>query len=216
MKITRRTNRARAGFTLIEMIGVLAVIAILAALLIPKIFEAINNARVNNAAVNTQTVRTAIADHYAKFGGLTADPAGGQLDSDDYDRYDLVLMRGGFLDKPFAVKIAMEPDPVSPEDSTRVRLLPIDFDAEDPEPVDFDDGSYSLTGTGENDVFGSAVIEAILVGVTINDAKELNDRIDGLSLGSGSATGADTLGRVKYDEVTEDGVTTVYVYLTHR
>jgi prepilin-type N-terminal cleavage/methylation domain-containing protein len=68
MKITRRTNRARAGFTLIEMIGVLAVIAILAALLIPKIFEAISNARVNNAAVNTQTVKTAIADHYAKFG----------------------------------------------------------------------------------------------------------------------------------------------------
>src|SRR5580765_4982667 len=71
MKIqTKRTGRAARAFTLIEMIGVLAVIAILASLLIPKIFEAINNARVNNTAVSYNTVKTSLADHYAKFGSL--------------------------------------------------------------------------------------------------------------------------------------------------
>src|SRR3989442_1205450 len=62
--------RRSVAFTLIEMIGVLAVIAILAALLIPKIFEAINNARISNALVSYNTVKTACMDHYAKYGGI--------------------------------------------------------------------------------------------------------------------------------------------------
>ncbi len=57
LQVTRKSNRQ--AFTLIEMIGVLAVIAILAAVLIPKVFSAINNARVNNAAMSVQTVKTA-------------------------------------------------------------------------------------------------------------------------------------------------------------
>src|ERR1044071_4050175 len=64
--LNRAGSRRNQGFTLIEMIGVLAVIAILAAVLVPKVFEAINNAKVNNAAMSCQTVKTAIIDHYAK------------------------------------------------------------------------------------------------------------------------------------------------------
>src|SRR5260370_30670083 len=72
---TSPANRAinQSGFTLIEMIGVLAVIAILAAVLIPKVFEAINNARVNNAAMTINAVKTACIDHYAKFGSFPLD-----------------------------------------------------------------------------------------------------------------------------------------------
>jgi prepilin-type N-terminal cleavage/methylation domain-containing protein len=66
MKITLVQKRKAQAFTLIEMIGVLAVIAILAALLIPKVFEAINNSRINNAAVSYNTVKAALSDHYAK------------------------------------------------------------------------------------------------------------------------------------------------------
>ena len=75
MKTDRFTLKKKEtqAFTLIEMIGVLAVIAILAALLIPKIFEAINNSRINNAAMSCQTVKTSIADHYAKFGSIAVD-----------------------------------------------------------------------------------------------------------------------------------------------
>src|SRR6266498_5403892 len=70
MKTYRLKKKEAKAFTLIEMIGVLAVIAILAALLIPKIFEAINNARVNNALVSYNTVKTAVMDHYAKYGAI--------------------------------------------------------------------------------------------------------------------------------------------------
>src|SRR6516225_12189726 len=66
-------NHQNKGFTLIEMIGVLAVIAILAAVLIPKVFEAINNARVNNAAMTVNSVKTACVDHYAKYGSFPID-----------------------------------------------------------------------------------------------------------------------------------------------
>src|SRR5438128_10991318 len=101
-------QRRKAGaFTLIEMIGVLAVIAILATLLIPKVFTAISNARVNNAAVSTQTVKTALADHYAKFGSIPIDgsvtpPQTLPLPQAPYDN---ILLSEGFLDKPFAAKI---------------------------------------------------------------------------------------------------------------
>ncbi len=71
MRINRTSGKQYIqGFTLIEMIGVLAVIAILASMLIPKIFEAINSARVNNAAVSYNAMKTAVMDHYGKYGSI--------------------------------------------------------------------------------------------------------------------------------------------------
>jgi prepilin-type N-terminal cleavage/methylation domain-containing protein len=95
------------GFTLIEMIGVLAVIAILASLLIPKIFEAINNARISNTAVSINTLKTALADHYAKFCSLasTNGIALTIIPGPGTTNFDNVLLGEGFLDKPFQVKI---------------------------------------------------------------------------------------------------------------
>src|SRR5436309_9477324 len=98
-KVINHKNNQRA-FTLIEMIGVLAVIAILAALLIPKVFEAINNSRINNAAVSYNTVKTALTDHYAKWGslvssnGTTIVPGAGTALV-----FDKVLLMEGYLDK---------------------------------------------------------------------------------------------------------------------
>ncbi|HXJ72477.1 MAG TPA: prepilin-type N-terminal cleavage/methylation domain-containing protein, partial [Candidatus Dormibacteraeota bacterium] len=106
MKIQVRPSKHTRGFTLIEMIGVLAVIAILAALLVPKIFEAINNARVNNAAVSYNTAKTALADHYAKFGTMLSSNGtpivAGVGESTNFDK---VLVAEAFMDKPFIVKI---------------------------------------------------------------------------------------------------------------
>src|ERR1044071_7508845 len=99
MKITRKQNQLKRAFTLIEMIGVLAVIAILAAVLVPKVFEAINNSRINNAAMSCDTVKTAVADHYAKWGGLNQDGSSGTAVTltAPNDTYDQVLLREQFL-----------------------------------------------------------------------------------------------------------------------
>ena len=75
MKPTTFTKSRNQGFTLVEMIGVLAVVAILTAMLIPKIFETINSARINSAAAGINTVKNAVANHFAEYGGF-ADATG--------------------------------------------------------------------------------------------------------------------------------------------
>src|SRR6266516_885777 len=116
MKIHQLKKKEVKAFTLIEMIGVLAVIAILASLLIPKIFEAINNARINNAVVSYNTVKAACMDHYGKYGAIDAttngaavapgvSPNSGAASAPGLAFYDEALLIEGFLDKPFAVKV---------------------------------------------------------------------------------------------------------------
>lgn len=191
---------------MIEMIGVLAVIAILAALLIPKVFEAINNSRINNAAVSYNTVKTALTDHYAKWGslvssnGTTIVPGAGTALV-----FDKVLLMEGFLDKPFIVKVG---------DGTgnHVEVMP---GLATNTVASVSNTAYDLDGGGiENDAgpVAAAVVQAVITGVTENDAKDLNDRLDGPTLGSALGTD-DTKGRVKYAAGTP---TTVYIYVTHR
>jgi prepilin-type N-terminal cleavage/methylation domain-containing protein len=220
MKInTPTTNHAATsrpqGFTLIEMIGVLAVIAILAAVLIPKVFEAINNSRINNGAMTYNTVKTAIADHYAKFGSIAVDgtttPA--TTLALPTEQFDMTLLKEAFLDKPFAAKIG---DGTSDATHARVRL----FDISALTSTSVVDGTantgFALSGSAgaTNEITGSVCAEAVITGVTASDAKDLNDRLDGPALGS-AINAADTKGRVKY-AAPVGGVTDVYIYLTHR
>src|SRR5271155_5112005 len=105
MKIAlNQTKSSKRAFTLIEMIGVLAVIAILAGLLVPKIFNAINNARINSTAESIATVKTAIADHYAKYGTLLSSN-GTTITTLPQANFDQILLTEGFLDKAFASQL---------------------------------------------------------------------------------------------------------------
>jgi hypothetical protein len=204
------TNKTRTdgtgAFTLIEMIGVLAVIAILAALLVPKVFSAINDARINSVCINCDTVKTAVADHYGKYGKMdwifgtnqVQIPAGGV-----YSGYDTnVLMSEGLIDKPFIAKIAGG----DPQATSNIQLA----------TGGHENGAagYQLDGVTNRTAGAQYVVEARLDQVTAADAKELNDRIDGVSLGAAFGQ-ADNKGRVEYVQPA-NGVTTVYVYLTHR
>src|SRR5688500_1635131 len=145
MKISYK--KKASGFTLIEMIGVLAVIAILAALLIPKIFEAINNARINNACITLGTVKSAIADHYAKFGSLPYDgslavPAAIAVPAAGTPDFDGVLLREQFIDKPFAVKVGTA--------LADVRLFLADAAAATAPALDGANAVYNLDGAAPN------------------------------------------------------------------
>ena len=214
-KVINHKNNKHA-FTLIEMIGVLAVIAILAAVLIPKVFEAINNSRINNASMTCGTVKTAIADHYAKFGGLPVDgsvtPAV-TIATFPNDTYDQILLKEQFLDKLFAVKIG---DGLNSVTNTHVQLTTNNVVGT--AVLGNATSGYFLSGTGAtatNECNGSHIVQAIITGVAGADAQALSERIDGNAMSAANATTADLAGRVKYDAPVS-GVTTVYVYLTHR
>src|SRR5207247_3987293 len=155
MKINSSRKSARKGFTLIEMIGVLAVIAILASLLIPKIYEAINNARISNSALSYNTVKTALADHYAKYGSLTSSNAVNL--TPPILNYDQVLLAEGFLDKPFQVKIGTAGNTNT---FVEVRAAVVGTTTPDGSNVP----AYDLDGNGApaNDATGSAVVQCVI------------------------------------------------------
>lgn len=91
-------NNQRRGFTLIEMVGVLAVIAILAALLVPKIFAAINESRFSNTVASINSVKAACMGHFGKTGNLGTNVGAG---------FDAELISAGQLERPFATKIGV-------------------------------------------------------------------------------------------------------------
>jgi prepilin-type N-terminal cleavage/methylation domain-containing protein len=217
MKTNLSRKPTRSAFTLIEMIGVLAVIAILAALLIPKVFAAINSAKVSNTSTSLNTVKTAAIDHYAKFGNLNVDGSVTPpvpLTAAQQDRYDQVLLKEQFLDKLFAVKIG---------DGTTNTLVRLSAAVAVATAADGSNAAYNLDGdaiaTPANDAGGTHVLEAVISGVTLADARDLNRIIDGTDpdLGESVATPgseSDVAGRVKYTMAA--GVADVLVYLTHR
>jgi prepilin-type N-terminal cleavage/methylation domain-containing protein len=78
MSITK-INSSKA-FSLIEMIGVLAIIGILASVVAPKVFDAIRDAKITGAAAVNNAVKSATVDYARKYRILPIDgtrlPAG--------------------------------------------------------------------------------------------------------------------------------------------
>ena len=204
MKNSILTSPRRRGFTLVEMIGVLAVIAVLAGLLVPRVFSAIGQSRINTAALGYNSLKSASLLYFGKYGKFAG--TGGTLASSAMsNNWDsAVLLAEGFVEKPFDTQLAT---------LTAVNMV----DAAGSVSVTANAaGTYNLAGStaGLNTVIGSSVIEAVLTGVSADDAKELNDRIDGATLGAALGS-SDIKGRVKFNIAT--GATgTVHLYIAHK
>jgi len=69
-KLIRKSNK---GFTLIEMIGVLAIIGILASVVAPKVIEAIRDAKVTSSLANLNTIKSAAINYYARYNAYVPD-----------------------------------------------------------------------------------------------------------------------------------------------
>lgn len=182
------------GFTLIEMVGVLAVIAILAAILVPKIFAAIEESRYNNAIASVNGVKAATMNYFAQKGAFTVDAGA--------TKFDNRLISNGDLERPFATRIgsgwecnALAAADAGVADGNRFSKL---------------DGTANVKASG-------IVIQCKIAGVPGADAWELSKRIDGTAMSAANAAALDDLGRVIYDEPDADtGLTDVYVYIAHK
>lgn len=62
--------KRQGGFTLIEMIGVLAVIGVIMALVLPKVFDIISDSKANALAASIKTYETAVVQYYSDIGSL--------------------------------------------------------------------------------------------------------------------------------------------------
>jgi MSHA pilin protein MshA len=65
-------ERVKKGFTLIELVMVIVIIAILAAIAIPKFIDLRNNAKQAACDGNVATIRAALAAYYAKTAAETS------------------------------------------------------------------------------------------------------------------------------------------------
>jgi prepilin-type N-terminal cleavage/methylation domain-containing protein len=225
MKYRSPSDRIRKeqAFTLVEMIGVLAIIAILASLLIPRVFQAIGDSKISNSASTANSIKAAVNEYYGKY-GLIAGPKGVALTlsgspgtAEDWDLTTLVAE--GFAEKPFSVRIG-NGKIGSANNGSRLRVINIAGNTTNSAPADaaadLANGAYNLDGTSTtNDISGALLVEAVIEEVDAQDAKDFNDRIDGPNLGSLTLTNADQAGRVKYIAPT-NGKTSVRVYIAHR
>jgi len=69
----KTTYNSRKGFTLIEMIGVLAIIGILAAVVAPRVIESIRDAKVTSAISSVNAAKTAALNYYQRYDRFVLD-----------------------------------------------------------------------------------------------------------------------------------------------
>lgn len=184
------------GFTLIEMIGVLSIIAILAAMVLPKVADAISEAKVSSTVGTYQSIQTAATDHYGKFGGYnvvsnyTTVATTTQLTGWDTG----VLVPEGFLDKPFSPKVGQ---------TYGVHVVA---------GSSANGGSgYKFDGVNNGTVGMQYVVEIGITNVAPQDAFDLSQAVDGPGLTATNVGSADALGKVTYD-----GSAVIHMYVTGR
>ena len=213
---------SRAGFSLIEMIGVLAIIAILAVVIVPKVFSTIASSRVTSAIGSVTSLKTAVTEFAGKYGTIPVTTAAQRIDD--------LLVAANILESRFTVKIGTQQSVTSnvaatwaytngtwtPTGGTTQAALSriISLNSTATAPNTANGANYQLDGT-TNLPTGSRVVSAVLVNIRGTEAYDLSQRLDGDVLSTDAVT-ADADGKVVYNTPNGQGLTTAYIYLAHQ
>jgi len=216
----RQSTSAKRGLwaiTLIEIIGVVAVIAILTAVLTPRVFNVMARSKVNATAQSLGSLKTATADYLAKNGSVPARAGTGSTNAAvSTGRFDSDLVAGGFLEKLFACSIGSQTNDVSTlSGRTHVRTLASTSSPTVTAPtvtVGGDNYDLDRNDTTADFTTGQMVVTAFIPHASLSDAIALNKILDG---DDNSGTEADTAGRCIYSAAGADNTVTIYVYVAH-
>ena len=215
------TPHAKKGFTLVEMIGVLAIIAVLAVVIAPKVFNAIRSSRINGTLVSIDTFKTITTDFVGKYGTLPL--------TNNNSRIDDLFIEAGLSDERFSAKIGLQSDVYAIAGATWTRGANGAWTAaggssqtatsriicrasNTTAPNTAGGSNFQLDGV-KNLPSGARVVSAFLESVPEAEARELSQRLDGDALST--TTGADAKGKVVYN-TPANGVADVYVYMIHQ
>jgi prepilin-type N-terminal cleavage/methylation domain-containing protein len=214
MATITKNNKAIRGFTLVEMIGVLAIIAILAGMLIPKIFEAIRNSRINATLEAYNTLKAAVLENYAKWGKFAN--ADGSQYTDTSSPFDRILLQEGRIEDLAHNKIQLWTGTYTTD--TPGAYVQVVTGAGGPTSNGYNlDGDTSTPPTIEN-ANAAYTVQLVIKDVAVRDAQELSMRLDGPNLSETNPGNNDYKGRVEYTAPgnNNNNKTDVYVYITHQ
>ena len=97
VNMTYRTRSARRGFTLIEILLVVVILGILAAIVVPHFTNAADDASISSARTQLQSMRSQIELYYSQNGSYPADATwSSDLNSGGYIRSSTVSWPAGF------------------------------------------------------------------------------------------------------------------------
>ena len=188
---------ARAAFSLVELIGVLAILVILASLIIPRIskqatvtrgVQAVRGAQILQVLTAVQALKTAATEHCARFGSLASRNGTPFAVATSYDNYDSILLSEQLLERPFAVRLGTR---------AVVRLVNVSG-LSAANLAAGSAGVYYPDGGGPAGTAGASyLLEAVISGVAESEARALNDALDGPGLGANPGEG-DRRGSVTY------------------
>ena len=212
-----RTRPHQLAFTLVEIIGVVALIAVLAAVLAPRVTSVMARGKIAATAESLAGLKSAVTDYLAVKSSLPIRYGSGNTNAaTTFGRFDADLVAGGFLDHLFSCPIGNQTfDDSNLARRIHVRCLAGHKESEVPEPDttsggdDFDiDRDASTLDTPES----VRIVSAFIPQVREEDAIALNKLIDG----DVNKVGAyDIVGRCIYGRASAEGTVTVYVYITH-
>ena len=97
----RQANVARKGFTLVELVIVILILGIIAAIAAPKMFDTAGNARTNSAISSLTIIRDAIEVHRAQNGAFPGDAG----DEDDFTSDMAAFLQGPFPLNPLTAAV---------------------------------------------------------------------------------------------------------------
>jgi len=197
--------RNSKGFTLIEIIGVLAVIAILAAMLAPRVFETIAESKANRMASEIRTYQSAVSAWYRDIGTLQAlNGMGVPVNNDALFQQDLIRSQsavdglwpkwnGPYLDTGLDATFNLASVPIG----GTLMTIQTQTGGED----------FNLDGFGPDDTIGQQVVYLEIQTVDEGDFIRVDRIIDSGMEGEGTNGVNNGQGKVEY----QGGILSVYL-----